>query len=605
MTVFSALWRNDTVNITSRRNYLERGDGAVGLAAPADFSKLDPWKFLRRCTVADDGTINAFYGQSTYKDDGSDGMVMNYLKKFYSQVTTGSTGGVAWKKWSVSNDENDGLPINPAFVSNSIARDYVLFGSFIGSLNPNTGRLESVSSKAGDLRKPYLSTATDLATTAIARTATQLPVNCLTPACANGAESATLETAFTTYNGSTLASSTDTFTSWPPFGKRSVKVTTASPAVQNSGVNGWHQRYPIPTPGGEYTFSFYAYTANPSVQLQINIYEYQDTTFLGAYTTPWPGFPLSTGAHRYAWTITMNGQTTPGNAITWAIFTTYNYSLDGAVFYIDGLQYEPYTSGRSTLDPGGNPTNFHVGSWPYVEKRSGTGWGMVRGQTWAALQTLNLVENALWCCGMTVPMSPELLGSLWGYSSFDLLGTPSPTSWPYIGRTGSYGKELGSQSGTVYGQFLEMYASPPTDDFGSVGAYRGVELPWSIPTVVDGMVLDVSGSNTTLFVADDQLNFIHDGYTDVGISIPAGNYSAYITDWALGSTAKWFFLPSTIGSTPTTMAEMCGIQPTPGFPAPVLYGAGGNALMFGSDLGIILDGATCATRLQYTPEGSA
>jgi hypothetical protein len=36
-----------------------------------------------RCNVTDDGTITAFYGDSNYADDGSNGQVMVYQPKFY------------------------------------------------------------------------------------------------------------------------------------------------------------------------------------------------------------------------------------------------------------------------------------------------------------------------------------------------------------------------------------------------------------------------------------------------------------------------------------------------------------------------------------------
>jgi hypothetical protein len=44
----------------------------------SDFDKFLMYGGRVRCNVADDGTINAFYGEESYKDDGSNGQVMVY-----------------------------------------------------------------------------------------------------------------------------------------------------------------------------------------------------------------------------------------------------------------------------------------------------------------------------------------------------------------------------------------------------------------------------------------------------------------------------------------------------------------------------------------------
>lgn len=58
----------------------------VGLAknlARTDFDTLSPWKDMKRCNVADDLTINAYYGDVGYIEDGSNGQVMVTLPNFY------------------------------------------------------------------------------------------------------------------------------------------------------------------------------------------------------------------------------------------------------------------------------------------------------------------------------------------------------------------------------------------------------------------------------------------------------------------------------------------------------------------------------------------
>lgn len=52
----------------------------------ANFNNFDVYSKRTRCTVADDGTINHFFGETGYTEDGSDGQVMVYQPKFYYKV---------------------------------------------------------------------------------------------------------------------------------------------------------------------------------------------------------------------------------------------------------------------------------------------------------------------------------------------------------------------------------------------------------------------------------------------------------------------------------------------------------------------------------------
>jgi len=51
---------------------------AVGKSMGTDFDKYTMYGGRTRCNVADDGTINAFYGDNNYAEDGSNGQVMVY-----------------------------------------------------------------------------------------------------------------------------------------------------------------------------------------------------------------------------------------------------------------------------------------------------------------------------------------------------------------------------------------------------------------------------------------------------------------------------------------------------------------------------------------------
>lgn len=48
-----------------------------------DFDNIMPWAGMRRCNRTDDTKIQAYYGDTTYKEDGSNGQVMDEVPGFY------------------------------------------------------------------------------------------------------------------------------------------------------------------------------------------------------------------------------------------------------------------------------------------------------------------------------------------------------------------------------------------------------------------------------------------------------------------------------------------------------------------------------------------
>lgn len=116
---------------------------------------------INRCNVSDNGTINAYYGDAGYTEDGSNGQVMVKIPKFYYKVTPDSDGGldgVHIRKctWEISDSADDGFTLHPAFYDASGNEiDYFLYGAFDGvgqrdsaygtSYNTSTDKLSSVA----------------------------------------------------------------------------------------------------------------------------------------------------------------------------------------------------------------------------------------------------------------------------------------------------------------------------------------------------------------------------------------------------------------------------------------------------------------------------
>ena len=118
--------------------------GAIGLTSGASFDKFKMFGGRKRCNVADDGTILAYYGDDNYKEDGSNGQVMVYQPKVYYLVLPliydkidDVVGGYHLRKanYYVSLTERPGFKLHPAFINeNGEEVDYILKSAFEGSI---------------------------------------------------------------------------------------------------------------------------------------------------------------------------------------------------------------------------------------------------------------------------------------------------------------------------------------------------------------------------------------------------------------------------------------------------------------------------------------
>ena len=97
--------------------------GASGKTAGADFDSIPIWN-RRRCNVADNGIVNAYYGDETYTEDGSNGQVMVeqqpvYYKIVPMRLTKNTDSGVGYHgnriRYFVSPYPRDGFKLHPAF----------------------------------------------------------------------------------------------------------------------------------------------------------------------------------------------------------------------------------------------------------------------------------------------------------------------------------------------------------------------------------------------------------------------------------------------------------------------------------------------------------
>jgi hypothetical protein len=120
----------------------KRLGGAVGLVAQAstptnrtpqnDFDSIYPWSDIKRCNLADNGTVNDYFGDVGYIEDGTNGQVMVEIPKFYSRYEYATNpAGDRIVRWYISEEEITGFTaLDKAFIRNGNNNDYYYIGAF-------------------------------------------------------------------------------------------------------------------------------------------------------------------------------------------------------------------------------------------------------------------------------------------------------------------------------------------------------------------------------------------------------------------------------------------------------------------------------------------
>lgn len=112
-----------------------RSQEAKGLEQGSNFNQYNIFNGRKRCNVADDGTINAFYGDADYIEDGSNGQVMVYQPKFYyCRIPLSLENNIIRKEMLVlSGEPHTGFKLHPLFINeNGEELEYVLLSAYDG-----------------------------------------------------------------------------------------------------------------------------------------------------------------------------------------------------------------------------------------------------------------------------------------------------------------------------------------------------------------------------------------------------------------------------------------------------------------------------------------
>lgn len=114
------------VEVDYENSTFRRLASAVGKTAGADFNLYPMYSGMKRCNLADDGMVNAYYGDAGYVEDGSNGQVMVEIPKFYYRVIplklqkntdyTGAMGNHLLKaRYYISSTPKNGFKVHPLF----------------------------------------------------------------------------------------------------------------------------------------------------------------------------------------------------------------------------------------------------------------------------------------------------------------------------------------------------------------------------------------------------------------------------------------------------------------------------------------------------------
>lgn len=129
------------VEVDFKNRKFTRLAGAVSMTPGAAFDAVKAFGGRKRCNVANDGTVNAYYGEAGYSETGSNGQVMVEQPKFYYKVVPlelekveGGKGFHMRKvRYYVSDTKKAGFKLHPAFIQDGVEKNFIYLSAYEGS----------------------------------------------------------------------------------------------------------------------------------------------------------------------------------------------------------------------------------------------------------------------------------------------------------------------------------------------------------------------------------------------------------------------------------------------------------------------------------------
>lgn len=119
-----------TTNATSPTLVLVDNTGKAITLSAGDWAAHPVFGAIRRCNVSDAGLVTAYYGDPTFSYTGSNGQVMVQIPKFWYR-----TDALTNKyRFLISPIALSGYKVHPAFIVDSVEKDYIYISAFEGSV---------------------------------------------------------------------------------------------------------------------------------------------------------------------------------------------------------------------------------------------------------------------------------------------------------------------------------------------------------------------------------------------------------------------------------------------------------------------------------------
>lgn len=139
---------------------------AVGLSASksigstdgsSGFSSMPIYKDIKLCNLADNGTVNAYYGDAGFKRDGSNGQVMVEIPAVYYKAEK-DTGNTKHRFW-ITDKPYSGFSLHPAFQHNGTTQSKIYIAAYkiSSGYTSKTGQAEAVSLTRAEMRSGIVS----------------------------------------------------------------------------------------------------------------------------------------------------------------------------------------------------------------------------------------------------------------------------------------------------------------------------------------------------------------------------------------------------------------------------------------------------------------
>ena len=124
-----------SIEIDYANKTVARAQESAAYSAGSNFNSYAMYGGRMRCNVSDNGQITAFYGDSNYREDGSNGQVMVYQPKFYYRriMTEVSNQAIQKEAILISPIAQSGFKLHPLFINDQGEEvDYVLLSAYEG-----------------------------------------------------------------------------------------------------------------------------------------------------------------------------------------------------------------------------------------------------------------------------------------------------------------------------------------------------------------------------------------------------------------------------------------------------------------------------------------